>query len=322
MRQVKWNHSLDNSVRACRRKAFYTGSYANPKSADGTPRREAFLHKQAIDISLWRGNLIHSIIEKHLLPTLKKGEKPNFEMARKWLLRLIERQAEFSRTGKYRQYSKEKAGDAYCVLRADLTGGGITAADLSAARDTSLLALDNLETRFAELLERAQYAKKLESEKEIRFTLDERIRIEAIVDFIIEETDGRIVVVDWKAGLNLSANAREQLHVYAYAVFNSGWWKSLASCESLELIEANLMTGDSFIYPVTEDDLADVDDRIFTGSLLLEPIFERPAKECLPEDFAPAESPGTCEWCVLKEICNGKSLPKTNIQQSLSFEFV
>lgn len=319
MKQVKWNHSLDNSVRACRRKAFYTGSYANPRSKDGSPRREAFLHKQAIDVALWRGNLIHSIIEKNLLPAVKKGEKPNFELARKWLLRLVERQAEFSRTGKYREYSKEKAGSAYCVLRTDLTGGGITPSELDEVKSTSLLALGNLETRFAELLERAQYAKKLESEKEIRFTLDERIRIEAIVDLVIEEAGGRIVVVDWKAGLNLNANAREQLYVYAFAVTNSGWWQN-ASCENIELIEANLMTGDSFGYQVTEDDLADVDDRIFTGSQLLEPIFEKSAKDCLPEDFASAESPGTCEWCVVREICNGKSLPKTNVQPSLSFE--
>lgn len=279
------------------------------------------MHKQAIDVALWRGNLLHSTIEKCLLPSLKKGEKPNFEMAQKWLLRLIERQTEFSGMGKYREFSKEKAGDSYAVLRADLTGSGVTAGELDELKETSLLALDNLETRFAELLERAQYAKKLESEKEIRFSLDDRIRIEAIVDLIIEESDGRVVIVDWKAGLNLSANAREQLHVYAYAVMNSNWWRNL-TCEKIDLIEANLMTGDSFIYPVTDDDLADVDDRIFSGSLLLEPIFERKVEECLPEDFAPAESPGTCEWCVLKEICNGKLLPKTNIQQSLSFEFV
>lgn len=321
MKQVKWNHSLDNSVRACRRKAFYTGGYANPRSKDGSPRREAFLHKQAIDIPLWRGNLIHSAIEKCLLPALKKSEKPDFERTQKWLLRLIEKQAEFSRTQKYRQYSKEKAGDSYCVLRADLIGEGITTQDLNEVRDTSLLALNNLETHFADLLERARFAKKLESEKAIRFTLDERIRIEAIVDLIITESDGRVVIVDWKAGLNLSANAREQLHVYAYAVFFSGWWNYL-TCENIELIEANLMTGKSFDYPISEDDLADVDDRIFTGSQLLEPIFEQSAKESVPEDFAPAESPGTCEWCVVREICNGKSLPKTNIQQSLSFEFV
>lgn len=321
MKQVKWNHSLDNSIRACRRKTFYTGSYANPRSKDGTPRREAFLHKQAIDIPLWRGNLLHKTIEKFLLPSLKNGESPDFEMAQKWMSRLIERQAEFSHTHKFRQFSKQKAGDSYCVLRADLIGDGTTVNELKEVTETSLLALDNLETHFAHLLERVRFAQKLEIEKEIRFTLDDRIRIEAIVDLIITESDGRVVIVDWKAGLNLSANAREQLHIYAYAVLFSKWWQFL-TCENIELIEANLMTGKSFVYPVTENDLSDVDDRIFTGSQLLEPIFERSAKECLPEEFAPAESPGTCQWCVVREICNGKSLPQTNVQQSLSFEFV
>jgi RecB family exonuclease len=321
MKQVKWSHSLDNSVRACRRKAFYTEKYANPLSAEGTARKEAFLHKKAVDVPLWRGNLVHKTIEKCLLPALKKGEKPNFEMARNWMLRLIERQAEFSRNGDYRRFSKEKAGDIYCVLRAHLMGNEITEAELAEVKSTSLLALDNLETRFPELLERAQLSKKLEIEKEIRFSLDERIRIESIVDFIIEESNGRLVIVDWKAGFNLATNAREQLYVYAYAVINSGWWAK-ASCTNIELIEANLMTGESFDYSMMEDDLADVDDRIFTGAQLLEAVFERSAKEALPEDFAPAESPGTCEWCVMREICNGKLLPKQNIQPTLSFEFV
>ena len=64
----------------------------------------------------------------------------------------------FSETGKYRQYSKEKAGDADCVLRADLTGGGITAAELNEVQSTSLLALNNLETRLTDLFERAHFA--------------------------------------------------------------------------------------------------------------------------------------------------------------------
>ncbi len=321
MTRVRWNHSSDNSVRACRRKGFYTARYASPTAAEGTPRREAFLLKQAIDIPLWRGNLIHKTIEKCILPALKKGEKPNFEMARNWLLRLVEKQAEFSSSGKYHQYSKSKAGDLYCVLRADFNGSGISASEINEVKETSLLALNNLETHFADLLERAQYGKDLESEKEIRFTLDERIRIEAIIDFMFFEIGNRVVIVDWKAGLNLSANAREQLHVYAYAVINCGWWRNL-TCENIELIEANLITGDMFSYRVTEDDLDDVDDRIFTGSQLLEPIYERLAKECAPEDFAPAESPGTCEWCGVKEICNGNLLRKKIVQPSLSFELV
>ena len=284
MNRIKWTQSLDNAVRACRRKPFLMERYANPLSKDGTARREAFLHKQAIDVALWRGNLVHKTIEKCLLPALRKGEELNFEFAHNWLLRLVDRQAEFSRTAKYRQFSKEKAGDVYCVLRGDLIGNPITADDLETVRQTSLAALHNLETRFEDLLERVRYAKTLEIEKEIRFSLDDRIRIEAIVDLILVESDGRIVIVDWKAGLNVSANAREQLFVYAYAVINSGYWGT-PECQNIELIEASLMTGNKYVYPLTKDDLFDADDRIFSGAQLLEAIFEESGKTARPKNL-------------------------------------
>lgn len=320
MKPVKWSHSLDNSVRACARKAFLVGSYANPRASDGKPRREAFLVKQASDVARWRGNLIHLAIERCLLPALKKGENPNYEGTQRWLDALIESQANFSKAGKYRAYSREKGGISYCILRSDLLGSGTTAAEIEEVKETSLIALNNLRDKFSDLFERIKNATKFEVEKAIRIKLDDRIRIEAIPDLIIEENE-KITIVDWKAGLNFNAHAREQLYVYAYAVFFSGWWQN-TTIENIELLEANLMTGNLFSYPVDEDNLSDVDNRIFTGSQLLEPIYEKSAEESSFTDFASAQSPGTCEWCAIKEICNGKILPQRKAEQCSLFELV
>ena len=320
MKPLKWSHSLDNSVRSCSRKAFLVGRYANPNTSDGKPRREAFLVNQAADVARWRGNLIHLVIEKCLLPALKKGENPKFEATQRWLYALIDSQAKFSGAGKYRIYSKERAGISYCILRSDLLGSGTTAAEIEEVKETSVIALNNLRDKFSELFERIKIANKFEVEKPIRIKLDDRIRIEAIPDLIIEESQ-KITIVDWKAGLNFSAHAREQLYVYAYAVFFSGWWESI-TIENIELLEANLMTGDLFSYPVDEDNLSDVDNRIFTGSQLLEPIYEKPVDELSFTDFASAQSPGTCEWCTIKEICNGKILPQSKAKQCSLFELV
>lgn len=318
--QIKWTHSTDNNARACERKAFYTARFANPRARDGSLRREAFLLKQAIDVSLWRGNLVHKTIEKCILPSLTKGEEPDFASARDWMLDLIDTNLDFSRRGKYRSVSKTAAEDAYCVLKADLCGTGLTDEEIDEVKRTSTLALHNLENNFSDLLTRARFAKEVKSEKEIRFSLDDRILVEAILDLLIFEPPDRVVIVDWKAGFNVNANARDQLFVYAFAFLKCGWWAALR-CENIELIEANLMTGDSYRYVFTEDDMGDVDDRIFTGSLLLEGVFEKRVKECTPEDFRPADSPSTCQWCVVKEICNG-NLSRKTVQPALSFEFV
>lgn len=318
--QVKWNHSGDVAVRTCKRKAFYVSRFANPRSKDGSIRREAFLLKQSVDVPLWRGNIVHKTIERQILPYLKKGERADFGQARDWAVRLIDMQAEFSRTGRYRTQSKEISGDSYCVLRSDLSGQGCHQAEIDEVKDTSILALKNLEESFSDLLERARFGKNLESEKEIRFSLDDRIFVEAIVDFMFFEVGRGVVLVDWKSGLNGASNAREQLFAYAYAALRCGWW-SLTSSE-VELIEASLMSGNSFTYAVSEEDIDDVDDRIFGGSQLLEPIFAPPVNDCSPDEFASADSPGSCDWCVVKEICNGKVSREKTTQPALSFGVV
>lgn len=322
MKQIKWSHSLDKNVRICRRKAFLTGLFACHQARDGSPRREAYLLKQAIDVPLWRGNVVHFAIEEHILPALKKGEQPDFIAAQEWALKLIDRQVEFSKDERYRRESKTAAGYEFCVLRADFNGTGITKEEIEQVKTDVILSLYNLETRFGDLLDRAKLARKIEIEKEIRIPLDDQIRIEVRIDFIFTQYDNRVVIVDWKAAESLTGNAREQLHAYAYAAIKSNFWQYL-DCEDVELIEVNLMTGESFTYSFTEDDLADVDDRMFAGSQLLKPIFERSVDKCVQEDFAVADSPGACALCVVKEMCNGKLLSKTTgIQSALPFEFV
>ncbi len=88
------------------------------------------------------------------------------------------------------------------------------------------------------------------------------------------------------------------------------------------LIEANLMSGDRAIYPFTEDDFYDVDDRIFIGPQLLKPLFEKPVEKFLPEDFESANSVGACQFCAVKEICNGNLYKASAVSPTLPFEFV
>lgn len=321
MSTIKWTHSSDNNVRACHRRAFYISRFAHWSGADGTPRREAFLLQQAIDVPLWRGNLVHKTIERCVLPMIKKGENPDFDVARAWLLQLIEKQAEFSRLAKFREQSRNESKDVYCVLREDLCGDGVTPEQMAEVTETSLLALSNLETSFSDLLRRAKYAKDLAVEYPIRFKIDDQIRMEAIPDLIFFEVGKGAAIVDWKAGFNPNANAREQLHVYAYAVLRSGFWAALTHKE-IELIEANLVTGERFEYRVTEDDIDDVDDRIFTGAQQLEPIVTSSIKDYRPEDFEAAQSPGSCEHCVVRGICDGTRSQEKTAFPLFSAEFV
>lgn len=321
MNRIKWNHSADKNVRVCQRKAFYTIRFARHQAKNGSLQREVHLLKQAIDVPLWRGNIVHFTLQECILPALRTGNQPDFPAARNWALNLVDKQVSFSKNENYRKTSKTSAKYEYCVLKSDFNGNGVTADEINEVKEGVITALNNLENQFFDLLLRAANSKKIEIEKELHFPLDDDIQVDAKIDFMFFEQSGRVFVIDWKAAESFSGNAREQLHAYAYAVIKCGYWQNV-SWDNIVLIEANLMSGERAIYPFTEDDFYDVDDRIFTGSQLLKPLFEMPVEKFLPEDFESANSVGACQFCAVKEICNGNLYKASAVSPTLPFEFV
>jgi hypothetical protein len=316
---VKWNYSLDNVVRKCQRQAFLRNRFACPTATKGSLRHEAFLMKQALDLSAWKGRLVHAAIDQWVIQELKQKRWPNFDHVKNQALDLVTKQREFSQQALYRQFSKKAAAGKYCVLRADYYSMQLTHDKIEEVKDGVASALDVLQHNHRSLLERMLKARRLENEKEIRFNLDNVILIEATPDLIIFEPGGRWVIVDWKVWENPHGSARDQLHAYAFAALQCGWWPELR-IDGLELIEANLITGEAKPHRFTEDDFDMVDDRIFTGSELLRPIFESDTNSCGPDDFASAESPNVCQWCPVKEVCSGKPSSKQPKVQSVLFE--
>jgi hypothetical protein len=312
----KWSHSLDVAVRTCERQVFYAARFANPTAAKGSPRHEAFLLSQARDFESWRGALVHSVIDQLIVPALARGERFRVNKFQGAVNALIDRQAAFSASGKYRYVSKNAEKVDHCVLAQHLNGVGVSQAQIEQVRTEVFAALHVLETNYAELLDRICRARERYSEREIRWRLDDQILVEAIPDLILIEKDSHAVIIDWKVWSGERTNARDQLHAYAFVIVRCGYWPTLWS-ERVELIEANLLTGESITYSITEDELDLVDERIFLGSEKLKPIFARLATECSPDDFAPATSPQACLICPVKEICSERVSAKPKTEQML-----
>jgi hypothetical protein len=271
------------------------------------------LLKKALDVANWRGKVVHKAIHDWVVPALQQRKWPDFHFVRTQAQDLVRRQAMFSRGKKYRDPTRLASDSDHCVLRADLLGGGLSDVEIAQVASEVASAISVLEHSHADLLGRAQRARWLQSEKEIRFNLDNEIRVEATPDIVFCERNMRGVVVDWKVWAGTRGNARAQLHAYAFAVLRSDWWKELR-VNNFELVEANLITGEATTYDITEDDLDSVDDRIFIGVARLLPIFKRPMERCEQEDFAPADSPGSCIYCSVKEVCNGSLAASANSQ--------
>lgn len=310
----KWSHSLDVMVRTCARRAFLRSRFASSTARKGSPRHRAFLLAQGLELPAWHGRLVHAAIDEWVIPALKKRTWPDFEWVQEQAVALVDRQAEFSRIGRYLEVSKNSDKLNYCVLRADLLGEGLSGEQLEETKRAVIAALEVLEDNHIDLLGRVRHARWVESEKEIRFHLDEEIFVEAIPDLIFYDAEKRGVIVDWKLWDDTGGTAREQLFAYAFAACRCGWWLELRP-QNMELIEANLISGELARYEVTEDDFDDVDDRIFTGTEQLIPIFEKPAGDSSPAEFAPAEGPGACQHCSVLEVCNGSFVPRWEVAE-------
>jgi hypothetical protein len=313
----KWSHSLDVMARTCSRRVFLRSRFASPTARKGSPRHKAFLLSQAVDLPAWRGRIVHSVIEE-IIPDLKKRIWPDFEKLKQRASDLVMRQVEFSRSAKYLTVSKSSDKANYCVLRVDLLGDGLADEQIEETIHCVRTAIDILEEHHLDLLARIRSAHWAFPEKEIRFNLDEHVLVEAIPDLIFYSL-GRGVIVDWKLWDNTAGTARDQLYAYAFAALKCGWWPELRIA-NLELVEANLISGDRITYCISEEDLDEVDDRIFTGMDKLGPVFEVPVDGSIPEAFAPAAGPGACQHCSVLEVCNGSFVPRTTQYESVPLE--
>ncbi len=69
--------------------------------------------------------------------------------------------------------SKTSAKYEFCVLKSDFNGNGVTTDEINEVKDGVIIALNNLENQFFDLLLRAGNSKKIEIEKELHFPLDD-----------------------------------------------------------------------------------------------------------------------------------------------------
>ena len=311
----KWNHSLDLMIRTCERRVFLRSHFGCSTARKGSPRFRAFLVGQALDLPAWRGRLVHAAIHEWIIPPLRKGIWPDFHQVQTQTVELAAKQAEFSNLARYEHESANATGLEYCVLRDDLLGDGLSNEHFEETKTAVTAALNVLEEEHLDLLARVRKARKAYSEKPLRFKLDDDIFIEAIIDLMLCEPNGRCLIVDWKLWENTEGTARDQLQAYAFAVTASGWWPEL-KVDRFELVEANLINGDRTTYSASDEVLEEVEDRIFNGVDKLTRVFERPADDCSPMDFAIADSPGACQQCSVLEVCNGSVIsarPASNV---------
>lgn len=77
---IKWSFSTDRCFRRCQRQYFFQHVAAWHNARDPV-RRESFLLKQVKSLDLWQGSLVHTGIERFVLPAFDDQREVDWDEA-------------------------------------------------------------------------------------------------------------------------------------------------------------------------------------------------------------------------------------------------
>jgi hypothetical protein len=301
---VKWSVSASRAFSRCQRQ-YYFGQIVAWHTGDPL-RKRAFLLKQAKTPALWIGNVVHSAIERGVLPNVRNGHWPEMDQIVQNAHEMVRRQFAFSQSGRYLHESKSAAGDEYCVLAIhyiDEREGGDWLDEVLIAVEKAICNLLSSKQMQAFLMERPNYR----WEQNLPFKIEDTL-IAARPDLLMPSRSGRgLDVVDWKVSRRASSY-HFQMAVYALAARETEWLTDLAE-EGLcgyviNLFDPGLAVALLDPYTVDEDALAATVNRIYESIDRIQALTEGKGYTDLDIGrFEYARSAGTCALCNWRVLC-------------------
>jgi hypothetical protein len=147
-------------------------------------------------------------------------------------------------------------------------------------------------------------------------------RVKVQLDLLFFQADGRPAIVDWKVYDGVSgSDGLLQTSLYAWALCRSERW-NVAHIAKCELVEVQLLRGEVLRYQPTEEQSAELEDRIYRSFREIRPLHDqakfnaRDIDEC---DYA--QNPNSCAYCVYRSMCREMSRqaeePSREVQATL-----
>jgi hypothetical protein len=307
----EWSFSGERSFNRCQRQFFIREFVASHSPRDPV-RREYFVLKQLKTLDEWHGLLVHSGIEKMVVPLLSANARPNWDQVIAKTVKMAERQRGFSRAKRYRDatLSKAKAGDDYCALLCHDDGRDLTPEEWDTTVGVVEIAFRNL-AGLDRLWEVIEGKRKYFPEMHMHLTYD-GAHIVVKPDLVCFRRFGEPIIVDWKVSEAMGgSDARTQMGVYAWAMSRSSQW-SVKKLEDVELLEVQLLKPAVFSHTCDEDVLIEIENRVFRSIDEIRSLCGDGNYKSLDQaDFEMARNANTCALCPFRKLC-AASLAKTS----------
>jgi len=305
---MRWSFSAASTFLQCQKKWYYDTKVAN--STDSNPnRREAFRLAQLLNVAAWRGKLVDQVISSFIVPRISSGEGLDKEQVLNYADTLFEeqlRRANESPHGENGQSTDESL--RFYELEYDT---GVSDQAIEKARAEVKASLTNfLDSSL--LRELTSNGQKLIAQRPLQFKFAGAAVI-GMPDLIVFYRDRPPIIVDWKVHASMHKEHRLQLCIYGLALarakphkdFPSEWLDSIKDPTKVKLVEYQLLHNRIIDYTITQDDIVDVEDYIYTTSTRMQNLID--GVKDLPEQavmhLPTAHYSSACEMCNFKKPC-------------------
>jgi hypothetical protein len=301
---LDWSFSADRTFRRCQRAYFFKDIAAWHNGRDPI-RREAFVLKQLKSLDLWRGSVVHTAIQRHLVPYLENRAAIDWDHIVREAQALAQRQYAFSSARRYREtgLTKSKAGDDYCALAFHEQPNGTTDAQVQDVIEGIETALRNL-SRMDSLLKVIQGRQKYFCELPVPINYH-GANITGQIDLMYFRGYNQPTIIDWKCYDSISGgDANLQTALYAWLLCKSPKW-SVTDPESVELIEVRLGRDPGVVrHGFNAARFEELEDRIFQSVEEIRALCnEGSYAEQDLADYAFANNPNSCAYCTFRKPC-------------------
>lgn len=309
---VNWSFSAGKSYEKCPRMWFFRQVVAHHAAKDPL-RREAYLLSKLDSLWSWRGRLVDNVITRQVVPALTAGRDLDLSALLAVARENYNAQLAFTAAHRLREAGMRPGQHPdFLALREVEKGASLSDADLAKAWGDTETALTNL-LAMKGLLERLQSATLLFPQRALAYkrTLPdgESVTVRAVPDLLAFFSDAPPLSVDWKVHTHATADYREQLAGYAFALSRSaGQWGlpnlSRLNATDVELIEAQLLTNELRSYTLTDEDVRAVESYHVESALRMQALLsEREKGNRNPYTVPTTTDLRTCEGCNFKALC-------------------
>ena len=303
---MRWSFSTARAFTRCPRQYYYGQIAANHSSRTDSLRREAFLLKQRKSLPLWRGNLVHDVIEQLVVPAWQSRNSPDWERIIASMYVSAERQLRFSESGRYREsgMTKSKAGYDYCALIGHDPGETLLDSDVRVALGAAERALRNL-AAMTDLHAEITAHLPLFAELRVPVTYD-GVSINSKIDLLYFRRYGHPTIIEWKTYEGTIGDSELQGALYAWTLQNHPKWR-VAKPEAVQVLEVQLLKSVVITHEVSTDSLVALEDKIYRSVCDIRSVAGNGKYTNVDiADFPITRNSNNCAFCPFKSLCSDR----------------